>query len=65
MREHREHYRHKQPSVGETFFGLIVFLAMALAIWFFVGTPKNIGVNTPFERLQLDTMDEPTAAPEG
>ncbi len=63
MREHKEYNEHKQPSTGETFFGLMVVVALVLAIWLFVDEPKNSRMDTVFEHDHIDTMDGPVSAP--
>ncbi len=65
MRERQEHGKHKQPSVGETYLGLMIAVALALAMWLFVDEPKDTRVNTVVERHHIDTMDESATPSEG
>ena len=43
MREQKEHEKHKQPSIAETHLGLMIAVALALAIWLFVDAAQIHG----------------------
>jgi hypothetical protein len=65
MREQQEHDKRRQPSIGETYLGLMIAVALALGIWLFVDEPKDTRVNTVFEPHHSDVMQERTTPPEG
>ena len=63
MREKQEHGKHNKPSIGETYLGLMIAVALALGMWLFVDEPKDTRVNTLFERHHIDSMEEPATPP--
>ncbi len=67
MRENKEHDEYKQPSGGETFLGLMLVVAVALAIWLFVDQAKDFRVDTVFRVIDRYDSLEPTepVVPEG